>query len=388
MTRFSIGNVCLASAVLAVCWTGIPSRAADLVDTAVAAGSFKTLATALQAADLVGALKGEGPFTVFAPTDEAFAKLPPGTVEMLLKPENKAQLVSVLTYHVVKGKVPAAKVVELTGAKTLNGQQIDIKVEDGKVFVDKANVTKTDIACSNGVIHVIDHVLLPATDDIPATAEKAGSFKTLLAALDAAGLSEALAGKGPFTVFAPTDDAFAKLPAGTVETLLLPENRAKLAAILKYHVVEGRVYASDALAAGKAKTLQGGQLTIVAKGKAAKVNEANLVLTDLDAANGVIHVIDSVLLPPEKQAGVDPRQVIESAISQGAPLYNSGHQAECAKIYMATARHLLGSGHYAAGGSTSHTLQTALMTSEQSTCSATQAWTMRQALEVAYRDLR
>ena len=133
----------------------------DIVDTAVAAGSFTTLAAALQAAGLVDTLKSEGPFTVFAPTDEAFAKLPAGTVETLLKPENKDQLIAVLTYHVVAGKVTAEQVVELTSATTVNGQDVTIAVKDGGVMVDNANVIKTDIMTSNGVIHVIDAVILP-----------------------------------------------------------------------------------------------------------------------------------------------------------------------------------------------------------------------------------
>jgi uncharacterized surface protein with fasciclin (FAS1) repeats len=133
----------------------------DIVDTAVAAGDFKTLAAALQAAGLVDTLKGPGPFTVFAPTDEAFAKLPAGTLEDLLKPENKQKLVSILTYHVVAGKVMAKDVVRMHEARTLNGQDVKIMVEGGKVMVNNANVIKTDIQCSNGVIHVIDTVLLP-----------------------------------------------------------------------------------------------------------------------------------------------------------------------------------------------------------------------------------
>jgi uncharacterized surface protein with fasciclin (FAS1) repeats len=133
----------------------------DIVDTAVAAGNFKTLATALTAADLVETLKGKGPFTVFAPTDEAFAKLPKGTVEDLLKPENKEKLAGILTYHVVAGRVMAADVVKLTEATTVQGSKVSIKVTDGKVTVDAANVVKTDIGCSNGVIHVIDAVILP-----------------------------------------------------------------------------------------------------------------------------------------------------------------------------------------------------------------------------------
>jgi uncharacterized surface protein with fasciclin (FAS1) repeats len=134
----------------------------DIVDTAVEAGSFKTLAAALKAADLIETLKGKGPFTVFAPTDEAFAKLPKGTVEELLKPENKAKLAGILTYHVVSGKVEAKDAVKLKSAKTVNGASFKISASDAGVMVDKAKVVKTDIQCTNGVIHVIDAVILPA----------------------------------------------------------------------------------------------------------------------------------------------------------------------------------------------------------------------------------
>jgi len=271
----------------------------NIVDTAVEAGSFKTLAAALGAAGLVDAVKGPGPFTVFAPTDEAFAKLPKGTVETLLKPENKGQLQAILKYHVVPGKVMAADVVKVKGAKSLNGQRIDVKVEGGKVSVDNANVVKTDIGCTNGVIHVIDSVILPSSDAIPVVADKAG-FKTLLAAVKAAGLAETLSGEGPFTVFAPTDEAFAKLPAATLSDLLKPENKDKLAAILKYHVVAGRVYSEDAVAAKSANTVQGAAIAIKANDKGAFVNDAKILKTDVDASNGVIHVIDSVILPPAK----------------------------------------------------------------------------------------
>ncbi len=133
----------------------------DIVDTAVGAGSFNTLAAALEAAGLVDTLKGDGPFTVFAPTDAAFAALPEGTVETLLKPENKDQLIAVLTYHVVAGRVEAADVVKLDSAATVNGASVTIMASDAGVKVDNANVIKTDIAASNGVIHVIDAVILP-----------------------------------------------------------------------------------------------------------------------------------------------------------------------------------------------------------------------------------
>jgi uncharacterized surface protein with fasciclin (FAS1) repeats len=155
--RVSLASLAIVSALV------LPGRAADkdIVDTAVAAGSFKTLAAALQAAGLVETLKGDGPFTVFAPTDEAFAKLPAGTVENLLKPENREKLKAILTYHVVAGKVTAAQVIKLKTAKTVQGSDVRISVSGGKVKVDNANVVKTDIAATNGVIHVIDTVIMP-----------------------------------------------------------------------------------------------------------------------------------------------------------------------------------------------------------------------------------
>ena len=283
--------------------TSLPAQAAvksDIVDTAVAAGSFKTLVAAVKAAGLVETLKGKGPFTVFAPTDEAFAKLPKGTVEDLLKPENKDKLVAILTYHVVPGAVKAADVVKLKSAKTVQGQEVAIAVNKGTVTVDGAKVVKTDIACSNGVIHVIDSVILPKaeakTPDIVDTAVAAGSFKTLVAAVQAAGLVETLKGKGPFTVFAPTDEAFAKPPEGTVEDLLKPENKDKLVAILTYHVVPGKLKATDVVAAKELKTVNGKAAAITTDG-GAKIAGASIIKTDIETSNGVIHVIDAVILP-------------------------------------------------------------------------------------------
>ncbi len=289
-------------------------KGGDIVDTAIAAGTFKTLVAAVQAAGLVDTLKSDGPFTVFAPTDAAFAKLPAGTVANLLKPENKDMLVKILTYHVVSGKVLAADVVKLKSAKTVQGQSVKINVSGGKVMVDKANVVTTDIVTSNGVIHVIDSVLIPAEDsmmegkdsmvegkkgnDIVDVASSAGTFNTLLAAAKAAGLVDTLKGDGPFTVFAPTDEAFAKLPAGTIDNLLKPENKATLVKILTYHVVSGKVMAADVVKLKSAKTVQGQDIAIKVKnGKVMLNKKTNVVKTDIVTSNGVIHVIDSVLMP-------------------------------------------------------------------------------------------
>jgi uncharacterized surface protein with fasciclin (FAS1) repeats len=153
----------VAATAISLAAGSLPAHAADkdIIDTAIAAGQFKTLATALTAAGLVDTLRGPGPFTVFAPTDAAFSKLPAGTVDSLLKPENKQNLTAILTYHVVPGKVMAADLVKLTEATTVNGAKVKIEAKGGNVMVNDAKVTATDIGASNGVIHVIDTVILP-----------------------------------------------------------------------------------------------------------------------------------------------------------------------------------------------------------------------------------
>ncbi|MBE0684195.1 MAG: fasciclin domain-containing protein [Anaerolineales bacterium] len=277
----------------------------DIVDTAVADGRFTTLAAALQAADLVDALKAEGPFTVFAPTDDAFAALPEGTLDELLKPENKQKLTDILLYHVVEGKVTAADVTGLKSAITLLGKDVAIKVDMGNVYINDAKVIITDIETSNGVIHVIDAVLLPAAEEaasntIVDVAVADGRFNTLVAAVTAADLAGTLSGEGPFTVFAPTDDAFAALPEGTLDSLLLPENKQQLTDILLYHVVSGKVMAADVVTLTSANTVLGKDVTITVKdGKVYLNDNVEVIITDVEASNGVIHVIDAVLLPPQ-----------------------------------------------------------------------------------------
>lgn len=285
----------------ALCLSGSAFAAEKtIVETAVAAGQFNTLVAAVKAAGLADELSGTGPFTVFAPTDEAFAKLPEGTVEALL--EDTGKLANILLYHVVSGKVMAADVGGITSADTLLGQPAAVSTKGG-VTIAGAKVVKTDIECSNGVIHVIDTVMMPK--NIVDVAAGAGSFGTLLKAAQAAGLAETLANDGPFTVFAPTDEAFAKLPAGTVAELLKPENKEKLAAILKHHVVAGKVMAADAVKLTEASAIDGMALPIAVKKasdgsvSAVHVGGATVTATDIVALNGVIHVVDTVILPHE-----------------------------------------------------------------------------------------
>ncbi len=268
----------------------------NIVDTAVADGRFTTLVAAVQAAGLAETLSGEGPFTVFAPTDDAFAKLPAGTVEALLA--DPEALTNILLYHVADGREMAADVLGMEKVATLQGKSIMVKQDMGNVYLDDAQVLITDILTSNGVIHVIDTVLIPPLD-IVETAVADGRFTTLVAAVQAADLVETLQSEGPFTVFAPTDDAFAKLPAGTVESLLLPENLEQLTNILLYHVVSGKVMAADVVSLTEAETALGEMLNIKVEDGKVYINDAMVIITDIETSNGVIHVIDSVLLPPQ-----------------------------------------------------------------------------------------
>ncbi|MBY0312646.1 MAG: fasciclin domain-containing protein [Phycisphaerales bacterium] len=361
----------------------------NLVQIAAGNKDFSTLVAAVQAAGLAETLSGAGPFTIFAPTNEAFAKLPKGTVESLLKPENKAKLTAILTYHVVPARVPAADAVKATFAPTVNGQRLDLKLNGSELSVDSAKVIKTDIFGSNGVIHVIDTVVLPTEDNIPAVATRAGSFKTLLAAATAAGLVPALSGDKALTVLAPTDDAFAKLPKGTLEKLLKPENKDALATILKLHVIEGRVYSDQAIKSGTASTLAGENVKFSVKDGKASVNGSNIVSTDIDASNGVIHVIDAVILPatmpklsmrmPNADEMTTPRDIAALAINKGAPMFNHGDHTSCVAVYEVAMTSILAMNTVCC--STKSELRTAMNSAQHSKSAADKAWALRRGLD-------
>jgi uncharacterized surface protein with fasciclin (FAS1) repeats len=285
----------LAAAALGTSASASSSRAAgdqNIVQTAIATGKFTTLTSLLTKEGLADTLATGGPFTVFAPTDAAFAKLPKATLAALAA--HPAALRSVLLYHVVPGEVTSSDVVKLSSAQTLEGSSVLIRANKGGVFVNQAKVTTPDVMASNGVIHVIDKVLIPPKN-IVATAKAAGKFTTLTALLKKSGLAGTLAGNGPFTVFAPTDAAFAKVPKATLAALA--KNKAKLRAVLLYHVVKGQVTAAQAMKLRSAKTLEGASVKIRVKSGRVVVGGATVTKADLLASNGIIHVINRVLIP-------------------------------------------------------------------------------------------
>ncbi|MDR9401849.1 MAG: fasciclin domain-containing protein [Halothece sp. Uz-M2-17] len=293
---------------------------ADIVTVASSSETFSTLVQAVKAADLVETLQGEGPFTVFAPTNQAFAQLPDGVVEFLLQPENKDLLVDVLSYHVVSGAVTSTQ-LETGMVDSLNGE-LSVDISDQGVMVNNANVIQADVEASNGVIHAVDQVLLSEdltetiqsrmestsaspeetqsaeaeeSQDIVSIASNNDNFSTLVQAVQAADLVETLQGEGPFTVFAPTNQAFATLPDGVVEFLLQPENKDLLVDVLTYHVVSGAV-TSEQIEPGTVDALGGG-LAVAVSGDRVIVNNASVIQADIEASNGVIHAVNQVLLP-------------------------------------------------------------------------------------------
>ena len=298
-----------ATAALAACGGGDEVVATvnplDIVGVAQSDPQFSILVEAVVAAGLVSTLQGAGPFTVFAPTNTAFAALLTelGVTKAALL-ANKPLLTAVLTYHVLPAKVPAASVPLGKAISTVQGGIFKIestgglKITDGRNRV--ANIVATDVAASNGVIHVIDKVLLPADKDIVATAQSLPDFSILVEAVVAAGLVSTLQGAGPFTVFAPTNAAFAALltELGVSKDALLA-NKPLLTKVLTYHVVSGRVLKADVPVGAAITTVQGETFTINAALKITdrRGRQAGIVATDVFTSNGVIHVIDKVILP-------------------------------------------------------------------------------------------
>ena len=276
-------------------------------ETAMADSNFSTLVELSIAAGITPTLTGKDPITVFAPTNAAFAKLDPATVTALKA--DKEKLKAVLTYHVLAGKVAAADIVGMGGKgtpATLNGAKVNVTTIADAVYVNDAKVIKADVMTANGVIHVIDTVLIPpdmmAANTVAAAAMVEPQFNTLSMLVTIAGLGDALKDpKATLTVFAPTDEAFAKVPTETLAALM--KDPAQLKAVLLYHVLGTKVTSADVTSMGgkgDPVTLNGAKVNVTTKDGSVYVNNAKVTKADIVTANGVIHIIDSVLLPPTK----------------------------------------------------------------------------------------
>tara|TARA_B100001093_G_scaffold424629_1_gene417874 strand:+ start:958 stop:1704 length:747 start_codon:yes stop_codon:yes gene_type:complete len=217
--------------------------------------------------------------------------------------------------------------------------------------------------------------------DIVDTAADSGSFKTLVAAIKAAGLVETLKGEGPFTVFAPTDNAFAKLPSGTIDSLLKPENKDKLVNILTYHVVPGKVKAKKAAKLDSAKTVNGAEIVIKSTGETLTINNSKVIKADLKSSNGIIHVIDAVLIPEPKEVSSSTNHIINDAINKGVPMFNSGNHAQTAVLYMKAGSEILGQCESSACPTSMQVIKSAMQKASGESCPTSQAWIMRHAFD-------
>jgi uncharacterized surface protein with fasciclin (FAS1) repeats len=269
----------------------------NIVETASANDDFETLVTAVVAAGLDGTLSDESAdFTVFAPSDDAFAALDPVFLTDLVE-NDTATLTSILTYHVISSNVMSTDLSDGMRVETVNGKYITIKIEDGNVYVDDAMVSSVDIECSNGVIHVLDAVIVPK-DNIVETAIANDDFETLVTAVVAAGLDGTLSDESAdFTVFAPTDDAFAALDPVFL-TDLVENDTATLTSILTYHVISSNVMSTDLSDGMNVATVEGSTIDITIEDGKVFINDAQVILVDIECSNGVIHVIDQVIVPP------------------------------------------------------------------------------------------
>lgn len=272
----------------------------DIIETAVESGNFQTLVAAVEAAGLVETLKGSGPFTIFAPTDKAFARLPESTVESLFN--NPTRLKSILLYHVLAGEYPADVLVLYPSIPTMEGQTVTIDTREG-INIDGARVTVKDIKASNGIIHVIDSIIMPREEpNIVQVARNSGILELFVFALEKSNLVDMLSGGGPFTVFAPSDIAFARIPEDTRKALF--EEPEWLDAVLRYHIVRGEYSADELMNERSLRTIHGEVVNVNLSEEGLGIGNTLIAIKDVQASNGVIQVIDHVMLPKEWRNGL------------------------------------------------------------------------------------
>lgn len=283
-------------------------KSTTLLETARKTPSLSTFVNLLTQSGLDSTINEQVPYTIFAPSNLAISKLPTSSIENLLKTENKEQLSSVLGYHIVPGSLRMIDLADGEILKTLNGQILTVKKTDTSVSIGGVVVTFPDIVASNGVIHMVDTVMMPPQDSmqisqvssklIPAMVTTQPTLSNFGLAVDSAQLQKTLEGEGPFTVFAPDDQAFKSFTAKTKTNLFIPENKSRLNDILRYHIVTGLIQTSDFKDGQKLKTIKGDDLIIKKSGNTTTINGAVIISEGMMAKNGVIYTINGLLLPP------------------------------------------------------------------------------------------
>lgn len=368
----------------------------NIVEIASASDDFETLVSALSSAELVEAIRDAEGITVLAPTDAAFEKLDQRALANTVRNDPTGRLADVLKYHVIPERLTAAELVQRRFVTTLDGQRLQINITGAGLSINDAGIGAADIGAENGIIHAIDTVLIPAKRNVAETAREAGTFETLLAAVGAAELAEFVSTTDPITVFAPTDEAFAAFGAERIEALLRPENRETLVEILSYHVVAGeRLYGGDLFEASEITAASGGTLRPAIRDGEIFINDALVVAPNIDAANGVVHAIDSVLIPASLEVAAasellpsEPADaVLTLAIERGVPLFNGGQRVACAAIYEVAIVAVLG---LEAGlqEAARDSLREALEAGREEHDAARRAWAFREGMDRAIMALR
>ncbi|MBO6513558.1 MAG: CIA30 family protein [Phycisphaerales bacterium] len=341
--------------------------------------------------------------TIFAPTDDAFAQLPSETVEFLTSEEGKDTLQSILAYHIVPGSLRSSDLLNRRTLRTLNGQTLDIQTNQG-LSISGANFQVTDAAFDSGTVHVIDSVLIPQSKSILELASHTDELSTLATAIETAGIGDQLSNEnGPWTVFAPLNSAFASLPHGVLDNLLKPENRAQLIDVLGLHVIPGRISSADLLTNKRARSYFGNPVEFTLRNGKIEVQGARIVAADIQAANGVIHLIDGVITKPSAPTKSSEDALMTSkstrlekeairlydlAVERGVPLFNDGQQQACAFVYEVAIESMIALGADNLDSTGIQILEMGLAEAESEHNWTERAWIYRRAMDAAYNRFR
>ena len=337
--------------------------------------------------------------TVFAPSESAFSKLPDEIVKHLTSPDGRDTLRSILTYHIAPNTMRSSDLLNTRALQTLNGQSVSVSI-DNAITIAGAAIEATDIPFNQGVIHIIDTVLIPQSQSILDIASNTDQLSTLVTAVQSAGIQDQLSSQnGPWTVFAPANSAFASLPTGVLDSLLKSSNRAELIDTLGLHLVPGRIPSNELLANKKARTFFGQTIDFALSDGQLTVQDAKILQADIQASNGVIHIIDSVITNSEPkqqpQAQLSSTQlsseimdIYELAIERGVPLFNMGQHRACASIYEVAIESILALAPNALDPNTTDRLMLALSEASTKNNWSDRAWIYRRALDDMIRNFR
>ncbi|MFT5424710.1 MAG: transforming growth factor-beta-induced protein [Phycisphaerales bacterium] len=366
-----------------------PSQDADDLASVAQRAGLTTLLSLLEVSGLE--LPSGEPLTVLAPTNDAFAALPKAVVARLLTPEGKSDLLTILKHHVVPSRLASAELLSRRTVSALSGQRLAVNT-DTEIRIGESGVLAFDVPFQGGVVHVIDAVLLPELRSIQTLTSDTDALSTLSAAIAASGIGDQLGSEnGPWTVFAPANSAFENLPAGALETLLKSENRDELIRVLGLHLVPGRLYANELITTGKIQTYFGVPIEFSLENGRLRVGDAGLITTDIEAGNGLVHIIDSVLLPsaqPDSSVAVlaidqsaQAARILALAITRGVPLFNGGQRAGCAAVYELAVESVVALGSNGLSRNLVQRLELSLAEAEAVDSPTERAWIYRKAMD-------